>query len=291
MALNQTGEWTGGAYSSSSYATVLTNGNLVSFSVQTGAGGVKQLVGQLFTPMGAAVGASFLLKTATGDDIISVTATTLADGRFAVAWVNSTGEHESNGLEVGIFNSNGSVFKAPVQVGSSKASWPQLATLADGGYVVNYNDSGTKTVAFSASGEPGPVSQFTSFSRPESASLRGGSYVTITQVAGASGSGNEIKARIQAQDGKLTEIVVKALSGSTTDFQVTGLANGNFVVAWRAWDANGNDFIKAQIVNSNGVLVGGELTLHQATEQVGSIALEALFDGGFALAFEQWEWL
>jgi hypothetical protein len=126
MVLNRAGgEWSAGTDDAVN-ATVVQNGNLVSFSIKAVAGGGSQLFGQIYTSTGSPVGTSFLLKSVTEGEIARVTATPLADGRFAVAWVHITDEFTTRGLETGIFNSNGSVFKAPVQVGPLSATLPKL---------------------------------------------------------------------------------------------------------------------------------------------------------------------
>ncbi len=212
--------------------------------------------------------------------------TALADGRFAVAWSYGPDYFTTYTLETGIFNSNGSAFKAPVQVGSNKANSPEIVTLADGGYAVSYYDGGFKTAVFDASGNAKTTFSADGYYGGAIAGLRGGGHVMVIQGSSASSSATAIKAHLRGSDGTSTEIVVKTLphtSGSPNP-QVVGLANGEFVVAWRETGSDGTDSVKAQRVNSKGALIGSELTLHHAEVNISAIALEALLDGGFALS-------
>ncbi|MGO4526205.1 hypothetical protein AB4097_15220 [Microvirga sp. 2MCAF35] len=292
------GQWSDGYETTDIFGTVLTNGNFLSLKVQTSAAGVSDLVGQVYTPGGGAVGSGFVLKSVTPVSFEEFAVTPLENGRFAAAWVY----HIIGGdkLETAIFNADGSVFKAPVQLEFGNPTSPRLTTLADGSYAVNYHDiidnsqSGLKSVILDANGVLGEKTSIQGLPLDNTAGLRGGGYATVVakEIISTSGSGAraDIKSYIRSPDGRLTETLVKSFpftaaidQPTVIQTEVIGLANGNFVVAW---SVAGSEIINAQIVSSSGVLIGGELTLYQkAGADLFSMQLEPLLDGGFALAF------
>ncbi len=283
MALTRIGtEWQKNALADSVYS-VLTNGNIVVIDAKPLSGGAGQvLVGQIYTPTGNAVGASFTIQSFASGSFGDLAVTRLADGRFAVAWTCYSSGSNGPFVETGIFNANGSVFKAPVQIGSGNV--PILTSLADGGFAMVYNHGGTKTIAFNKDGVAGAVSAVSNEYAPSIAGLRGGGYVMVAEEPSASGSGTEIKAYLRLPNGTAKEILIKAFPGDVEHYsRVVGLANGNFVVTWTAEYTDGSSAIKAQIVSPNGALVGGEVTLSTENNAFAA-SLEALPDGGFAIA-------
>ncbi len=270
------------------FGTVLTNGNILVYGVRDGAGTAKDLVGQVYSADGTTIGSSFVIKSIASGEFEEASVTALANGRFAVAWSYGPEYFTTYTLETGIFNSDGSVFKAPVQVGSNKANSPEIVTLADGGYAISYYDGGYKTAVFDASGNATTTFSAEGYYGGALAGLRGGGHVTVIQ--GPSGSAAAIKAYLRGADGTSTEIVIKSLPGRTafSDPTVVGLANGNFVVAWFEMSPEGSELVKAQVVGSKGALIGGEQILYRDAEAratLGSLDLEGLLDGGFAVSF------
>jgi hypothetical protein len=91
--------------------------------------------------------------------------------------------------------------------------------------------------------------------------LENGSFVVTWQDSGNSiGFGSEIKAQIfNAAGGKLGgELLVNtALTGTQEKPAVTGLSNGNFVIAWNDTRLN------TQIFDPSGQKIGGQSTLFQ----------------------------
>ncbi|EIM27668.1 hypothetical protein [Microvirga lotononidis] len=265
MSLTRSGaEWKVGT-NSLYFGTTLTNGNVLFLGVQTNFGGDKELIGQAVSPAGVPVGSSFVLQSIGTGEIAGPVATPLANGRFAIAWQRLIRGPDNNStsddiavLETGIFNSDGSVYKAPVQVGSSNAHDPMITSLANGGYALSYDDGGTRSIAFDRSGTPGAVATISPAQTYAPAGLRGGGYVTVVTGLAASGSETEIKAYLRHPNGTMTETLIKKLPGNDIypGAQVVGLTDGNFVVAWRVANADGSQAIKAQVVSSQGTLIG-----------------------------------
>ncbi len=152
---------------------------------------------------------------------------------------------------------------------------------------MSYDHGGTKSIAFDRSGVAGTVSGISPAHTSVIAGLRGGGYVTVTTSQAASGSGNEIKAYLRQPDGSITETLIKTISTEVPQAQVVGLADGNFVVAWREVNTDGSVAAKARIISSQGAPVGSEVTLHSVADgNVSGITLGALLDGGFALVLD-----
>ncbi|WP_162820424.1 M10 family metallopeptidase C-terminal domain-containing protein [Microvirga calopogonii] len=272
---------------------VLADGNIVVLQVRSGAD-AQDYIGQVYSPAGVAIGQSFLIKSFTGGNIDSRAVKALPDGRFAVAWeYKPDGSLATSYAETGIFNSDGSAFKAPIQIGSTNASFPRLTTLANGGYAMSYEDGGTNTIIFDRNGNPGTTSNISAWDENSIAGLRGGGFVTVVEEAAVSETGTVIKAYLRLPSGTATETLIKNLPDVVAPGQVghvspgasvVGLANGNFVVAWDEAYLGGSKAIKGQIVSSTGALIGGEVILHQDADGSSYIdRIEALPEGGFIL--------
>lgn len=277
---------------------VLSNGNIVVLDVRPGAAGSKDYVGQIYSPAGAAIGQSFLVKSFDGGDIFSRAIEALPNGRFAVSWEHHPDGSLGNGyLETGIFNSDGSVFKAPIHIGSTEAAFPKIAPLADGGYVMSYEEGGTKTVTFDSNGNPGATVNVSAWEDHWITGLRDGGYITVVDEASGTGPGTAIKAYLRQPNGTVTETLVTTqpdnpapglVNHAPSVASVACLANGNLVVAWEVTYADEAKAVKAQIVSPSGALIGGELTLLQDTDLSTSVGrLDPLPDGGFSLSTDK----
>jgi Ca2+-binding RTX toxin-like protein len=289
MSLTRGNEWTGSTINGAIKA-VLSDGTLLSTWTRSGAGGGKELVGQIYSSDGTPTGSTFVMKSYSTGSLDSTSVTALANGRFAITWVHNTDDFGSYQAGTGVFNSDGSVFKAPVQIGSNITSFSEVNALADGGYVMTYYDHGIKTVAFDASGTAGPTFTLPPGYKTSTAGLKAGGYVTVVGESNSSGSSSTIKTYLRKSDGQITETVIAISERNLEDFKVVGLANGNFAVVWNDAGSSAPDFIKAQIVNAQGALIGGQVTLYQhATASFQSLTVKALLDGGFALGFVQAE--
>ncbi|GAB1459276.1 hypothetical protein MASR2M50_10500 [Thauera sp.] len=69
---------------------------------------------------------------------------TLADGSYVVVWVSSGQDGSSGGIYGQRFANNGEALGGEFRVntlGNGDQSWPQIAALSDGGFVVSWQDS------------------------------------------------------------------------------------------------------------------------------------------------------
>jgi len=178
---------------------------------------------------------------------------------------------------------------------------PSVATFADGGFVVVWgtgdpaqdgSSSSIKAQLFDSAGRKtgpeflvntsGAGNQFTA----SVAASSDGSFLVSWVTNGTDGGiGDGIKAQLFGRDGEPLggefQLNVRPPYGSGSVFtpNVVALAGGGYVVSWDDW--NGFD-VKAQILDSAGVRVGGVFTVNTKTgyaEEYGD--LTALAGGGF----------
>jgi hypothetical protein len=187
------------------------------------------------------------------------TVTSLADGGFAVTYMNPS--VEGNGTDLGVlvktYDANGNPRGTGVKVNDSDGGYdqedPSVAGLTDGGLVVVYSDD---------AGHP---------DNPMGITIRG---------------------KVIANGVQSTEFIVPQSSGGYQfDPHVTALKDGRFVVTWTYYEygkpQHGDDSgVYARIFNANGTSATDEFRVNTTTawDQQHS-AITALRDGGFAIAF------
>ena len=183
---------------------------------------------------------------------------------------------------------------------------PSITVLTGGGFVITWESQysaddasgyAVKAQVYSADGlaigEEFLVNTATTGAQqaPSITALADGGFVVAWQSAdgGDDDSGTGIKAQIFDARGAAVgnEFLVNT---ETTDSQtvpsITALDDGGFVVAWQGYDASGSG-IKAQIYNSDGEAVDGEISVNTETtgEQLAP-SIEALDGGGFVVTWQ-----
>lgn len=169
--------------------------------------------GTLITTLDVAVG-SFAEY---GGDV-----TALEDGGFAFSWSRKLGAGNED-IYISVYNADGSVRQAPraINVNPEKASYPSMAGLADGGFVVAWEQD-------PAGGIDGEV-RFRRFDAL-------GDPLDGTDAAG---------------------VLIDDVGSFNRDIQVAGLPNGGFVVAY-ADDSWGTAIdVTARMYNANGLASSG----------------------------------
>ena len=194
---------------------------------------------QIFNGDGTMSGGELLVNTATQFDQQTPTITTLADGRFVVAWEDNshTGADPSlSAVRAQIFNADGTTSGSEFVVNATtlaRQDQPGIAALPDGRFVVAFHDEST---------------------------------------TGGDNDGGAIRARIFNGDG--TQSVAEFLVNTTTvDSQdlptVAALPDGRFVVTWQDFSRTDGDTsggaIRGQIFNGDGTKSGSELLVNTTT--------------------------
>ncbi|HHS93860.1 MAG TPA: calcium-binding protein, partial [Rhodobacterales bacterium] len=187
--------------------------------------------------------------------------TALADGRFVVTFTDfsATGnDTKFSAVRAQIFNANGSLSGNEFVVNSTTdddQTFPGITALADGGFVVAFNDyslsaddasgAAVRAQIYNANGTA-RGSEFlvntattNDQSMPEIGALTDGRFVVVwTDDSQSAGGVNDmdIRGQIFNADGTKSgaEFVANTItSGDQNDPEVSGLADGRFVVSWR----------------------------------------------------------
>ena len=206
-------------------------------------------------------GDEFLVNRTTKEWQTSAAVTGLTDGRFAVAWEDTSetgGDTSSAAIRAQLFNADGSRFGGEFLVNTTTASLqyqPSIAKLANGRFAVTWTD---------LSGTGGDTS---------GAAIRG-------QVFNADGS------RAGA------EFLVNTATDAFQDISVMApLTDGRFVVAWSDVSGTGGDTsswaVRAQVFNSSGSKSGGEILVNTSTAGAQlDPSIAGLSDGRFVAAWQ-----
>ncbi len=205
-------------------------------------------------------GAEFLVNAVTENAQMNPVITGLADGRFAIAYTDFSEssregftDHSDSAIRVQVFNSNGSACSAAIQVNTVTNFYqqsPQIAPLADGGFVVTYSDL---SVGWDSGGDD--------------------IWAEAVRMQRFTGDGCKLGA----------ETLVNSTVVGDQDFpSIARLETGQFLVAWD----NGYDDIDVniagQIFNPDGSRAGGELMLNAGTAGIQCDSdIAALPGGGF----------
>jgi diaminopimelate epimerase len=242
---------------------------------------------RIFNADGSPAGADFIVNDTTTADQNVPTVTTLADGRFVVAW-SSYDNGAGDNIRARVFNADGSVAGDDFLVNSTVAGsqeYPVTTALADGRFVVTwYSDddgdgSGTNVRAriFNADGSADGfdfvVNSTTVLNqyRPTVAAQPDGSFV-VTWSSGDSGdgSGTNIRARIfdptvfNGTTGYTTwngtwhgGDLADTISGGANTDQLYGMGGNDFIGGYA-----GNDYLSGG--DGNDRLFGGAGNDHLA---------------------------
>ncbi len=251
---------------------------------------------QLFDADGSKAGDEFLANTTiTGIQTLPVV-TSLADGRFVIAWQDASrgaGDPSGEAIRAQIFDADGAKSGSEIVVPLSTLNHqaePTIAGLPGGGFVVAWTDSSgigdpqASAIRAQIFDEDGAklFSEFLvnsttdgSQEQPAIAVLADGRIVatwTDSSMTGADQSGHAIRARLFAADGvpsSLDFVVNTTTLGGQTDPTVTGLTDGRFVVAWADQSSSGGDVngyaVRAQVFNGDGTKSGSEFLVNTMT--------------------------
>ncbi len=261
------------------------------------------------------VGSEFLVNTQTASfqDLPSITG--LAGGGFVATWVDYSASSGLGVAKAQLYSAAGAKVGTEFAVSSGAAadqSFPTVASLANGGFVVTWTEAGVqsdykiKAQVYAANGTvttPGFLVNTLTWTQqggnnlpgihnPTITGLNGGGFVVTWQDYGASagdGSGAGVLAQVYSAAGVpagSAVLVNTQTTGDQTQPVVTSLASGGFVVTWMDASASGT-LLKAQLFSASGAKVGSEFAVD--TEVLGDTALPVvtgLTSGGFVVAWQ-----
>ncbi|MEM0900829.1 MAG: hypothetical protein AAGI92_12855, partial [Pseudomonadota bacterium] len=241
--------------------TQLTNGNVLivwSTSDDTGAGSSpgRDIIGQIFDPLGNQVGSEFQLNSlAAADDEQAPSITALPNGGFTMTYIDGdqvSGNTFSTRVVVESFNASGAptggVFTVAALTATGLVAYenPTIAVASNSNSLIVWEDNVNGDILGQRY-------------NPQSGSLDG---PQLTLFSDASGPGE-----------------------GTAGLDVITLANGNFMVAQANQNASTNDEIQVRVVGANGTLLGGAQTVYSALPSAVDPSMTLLSDGRVAIAW------
>ncbi|MGL4490169.1 MAG: calcium-binding protein, partial [Rhizobiaceae bacterium] len=286
-------------------AIVLQNGNILLIGEHVSGNGDIQM--RQFTPSGTAIGAPMIVNTTTAGNQSDARVIQLANGNIVIAWTDysATGPDFSEAtVRMKIFNSSGVALGGEITVPTDTnedQTTRSLLALDDGRFAVFwddddgvlpipklrlYNANGT-----AASGEIIMPSDFFVRTASEGFFDDYGNGGVIVAGVNKTSSDKVAILRYNADGTSNGGIIDITSGGSYADVKIAELTNGNYVVNWTDTSQtppfNKGAVVYAQIINSNGTLVGSKFTVTSDTASVhlGS-QVTALSNGKFAVTWQ-----
>ncbi|MFO1327151.1 MAG: hypothetical protein U1F56_07320 [Rubrivivax sp.] len=274
----------------------------------------KSIKGQMFGPDGNRIGGEILVNSEVKSDQSSQKSVALANGDFVVTWedwsLSCSWDANGNplacgggpGIKLQRFDATGHKLGSEIAVTGNYYYAPQIAALANGGFVSVFVDGhyaveDIQAQVYDAAGVPqgsrlavntsGTGASFSSQGEAQVVGLAGGGFAVTWTDGNGDDSGRGIKARVYSASG--TPLSGELQVNSTTDGQqlrpqIVALKGGGFVVSF---DDRGADYnVRAQVYDATGHRVGSEL-LASATADgpQDTSSITALDDGGFAITW------
>ena len=271
-------------------------------------GSASAIKAQLFAADGTLLGAEFLVNTAATGSQFTPAVTTLADGKFVIAWSTGDTLQDGNGnaIKAQLFDASGAKLGSEFLVNTVTASsqfTPNVTNLTGGGFVITWDDWSSfdmKAQVYDANGMrvggEFAVNTLTSGAQEygDVTGLVGGGFVATWRTTDTTGdgAGQSVKAQIFSATGVKIGGEFRVNTATTGDQYspvTTALSNGGFVVTWYTTDAvqdGSQGAIKAQVFSATGVKVGSEFLVNtQGVNLQNDPAITALGDGGFFISW------
>jgi len=290
-----------------SQITQLENGNILvtwTSSEDTGAGSSTgpDVLGQLYDPLGNAIGSEFLVSLFSGDADESAVAAT-RQGDAIVAYITDDGT--TSRVRYEIFDETGSNtgFDTVATVTTTNGYRdPQVAVSSTTSAIIVYveNNADDRLLFRTLNPSNGTLGTETLLYQNVSGGgflgdtditvLNNGNYV-VTSTFG-DGADDRIAYRIVSPAGNYVSNLLYAGTTDTNglddnDPTVAALSGGGFVIAWTSTDTNDRD-LQFQVFNAAGANTTGVVTVNggATTDDNNEPQLVALNDGGFILFWD-----
>jgi Ca2+-binding RTX toxin-like protein len=211
------------------------------------------IAARLFEADGTPAGAEFRVNSTTANLQMEPKVDVLASGGFVVVWTDFSGEggDASQSIKAQIYDAAAAPVGGEFLVNTSTTgnqTKAAVAHLADGGFIVSWNDS---------TGDSG-----------------GGSVKAQRFDADGDKVGTEI-------------LVNTATAGAQLDSSVAAQADGRFAIVWTDRGGSTDD-VKLQLFDANGSKSGGEIIVLRTTGWAESAAsISALAGGGYAVVWQE----
>jgi len=263
-------------------------------------------------------GSEFLVNTTTLNNQRGAIVRGLADGRFVVVWHDDSAgiaSARSTDVYAQVFNADGTKSGGQVLVNTTTNAiqdFPVITALADGGYVMAWDDLSLTGGDFSNTALKAQIFNVDGTRRggeflvntttlnqqefPVIGSLADGRFVvafTDRSVTGGDTSGTAVRAQIFNANGSKSggEFLVNSTTANNQfATSAVGLEDGRFIICWIDISQTAPDTssvaVRGQLYNANGTKSGNEFLLSTTTsgEQTQPIAV-SLANGSFAVAF------
>ncbi len=235
---------------------------------------------QIYNASGAKVGGEISVPTTLFATQAQSTVEAKSDGSLVVAWSSFEQSSSTYQIKLQRLDANGAKVGAEIFANSTTTanlSAPEIVQLSGGGLVVGWTEEssmGTTDVVirlFNAAGLA-TTSEITvntnvaqSQLNPEIAGLSGGGFVVVWEDESDldGGNGGIFAQRFDASGAKVAGQFLVNENGNfpfQADPSVASLPSGGFVVTWRDYDTNGQDFgINSQFYDATGNRIDGPL--------------------------------
>jgi hypothetical protein len=266
------------------------------------ADGTGELFGQLLDATGALVGGEFQISNiaAVSFPRVHFDVAMADDGSFVVVW---SAYSASNAVYARRYDASGAAQGAQITVSNDSDQWTDhevsVAMHGDGAFAVLFDWESGFTVggrlqAYSAEGieltvEAEWVSDLRRTYELDLAALSGGGYVSCWR---AFDTDTEVFCRLADSFGVASsnEIPINTTTDGTQDYpQIAALSDGGFVVVWRTWGFDVDDFVGVRMFDSNGDPTTDELVATDATSDFVEDPAVAAGDSGFLVVWHGWQ--
>jgi Ca2+-binding RTX toxin-like protein len=254
---------------------------------------------QVFDEKGAPVGAETQVNAFVTGDQTRPAVTGLADGGFVLAWTSDGQDGDSMGIVQARFSALGEKIGAESVVNQTTMEAQQdtaIVTLADGGYVIAWNDR-ERNVGYRVYNDDGTARASEQFANTDTqtgkhkidlTALTGGGFVISWQASGSDAISDSIQRRRFDEDGAPVGAQTSlATSLNAENPQAAALTGGGEVLIWTAIRADFSREVRLQRLDAAGTVIGGEVVVSESGDDTAEYSVvAALSDGGYAVAWQ-----
>lgn len=298
---------TANAQTNPSVGALEGGGYVVAWTSNQQDGSNEGVYAQRYDANGAAVGGEFQVNSETSNSQDDPSVVGLSGGAFVVVWSSRNQDGHNTGVFGQRYDVNGDPAGSEFQVNTetfNKQEDVDVAALTGGGFVVTWesqNQDGSSRGVYgqrydasgNTAGSEFQVNTATSDAQEHSsvAALQDGGFFVVWQsyIGGSYGYGaygQRYDASGAAVGGEVT--INTEFSDDQTDPVIATLDSGDFVVAWRSANQDGDSGgIYAQRFDASGNKVEFELQVNSTTAgDQSEPSITALSDGGFLIAWQ-----